>query len=79
MFWFDFLRGQQTILGMPPLAYFQSRNQYAPKGDARNIQHNHQMVNRRCCFFVAGGSATSIFKTSPASRQFSFAMEHRRT
>ena len=31
MFWSDFLRGQQTILGMPPLAYFQSRNQYAPK------------------------------------------------
>jgi len=28
--WFDFLRGQRTILGMPPLAHFPGRNQCAP-------------------------------------------------
>ena len=29
-FWFDFLRGQRTVLGMPPPAHLSGRNQYAP-------------------------------------------------
>src|SRR6185369_5628204 len=42
MFWFDFLRGQRTILGMPPLAHLHGRNQYAPCGTPRLSLRCHQ-------------------------------------
>ena len=39
-----FLRGQRTILGMPPLVHLLGRNQYAPKSDEGDSRTNGRGV-----------------------------------